>query len=100
MDIGKSMKLIREERGIRQTDMARKLGMRPQSLWKIETGKGTPKMTTIEKFCKAANVPKMYLMLRSLKWPDDLHLASNREWEDLEDVLTLACRKIERIMSR
>ena len=98
MDIGKTMKRIREERGIRQSDMARRLAMRPQSLWKIETGRGVPKMTTIDKFCEAVNVPRMYVMLRSMKWPEDLPIASNGEWEDLEEILTLACRKMERMM--
>ena len=98
MDIGKAMKIIRTERGIRQSDMSRRLGMRPQSLWKIETCKGVPKMATIDKFCEVLDIPKLYLMLRSMQYPEDLPIASNGEWEDLEEILTLACRKMERMM--
>ena len=71
MDIGKAMKDYRDRMGVRQVDMARKLGMRQQSLWKIETGRAIPKPATIEKFCEVAGIYRSELYLRSIG-PEDL----------------------------
>lgn len=70
MDIGKAMLEIREAVGISRKDMAEKLGIRPQSVWKIEKNKSVPKLSTIEKFCHVTNIPLAYLLLRSITRED------------------------------
>ena len=71
MDIGKTMRTYRDKLCIKQVDMARKLGMRQQSLWKIETGRAIPKPATIEKFCEAVGIYRAELYLKSMG-PEDL----------------------------
>jgi len=66
MDIGKTMRAYRDKLGIKQVDMARKLGMRQQSLWKIETGRAIPKPATIEKFCEVAGIYRSELYIQSI----------------------------------
>jgi len=66
MDIGKTMRAYRDRMGIKQVDMARKLGMRQQSLWKIETGRAIPKPATVEKFCEVAGIYRSELYLQSI----------------------------------
>ena len=66
MDIGKTMRTYRDRLGIRQVDMARKLGLRQQSLWKIETGRAIPKPATIEKFCEAVGIYRSEFYLSAI----------------------------------
>ena len=57
MRIGKAFKNIREESGIKQREMAARLGMTPTALWKIENGRVYPKKSTIDAFCFATKTP-------------------------------------------
>ena len=70
MNIGKTIKKIRTERGIGQRELATLLGLRPASLWKIENGKCYPKPSTIDEFCKKMGVPIARLYIESLE-PSD-----------------------------
>lgn len=40
--------------------MAKKLGLTPAALWKIEAGRNVPKESTIVKLCQAAFIPIAY----------------------------------------
>ena len=87
MDIGKAMMEIREEAGISRKEMATKLKIRPQSLWKIEKGMTYPKPKTIAQFCVAAKVPMACLYMRAMekedyRWPDDPARAGVRQDND------------------
>lgn len=70
MDIGKAMMEIREEVGISRREMATKLSIRPQSLWKIERGMVWPKQETIAKFCCSAKIPVAYLYAKAMTKED------------------------------
>ena len=64
------MKEMREERKLTQKQMADILGIKPSSLWKIETGKVNPKPTTIERFCQRMLIPRAYFYHRSMTIED------------------------------
>lgn len=57
MNIGKAMRMIREENGFSRPEMAEKLGMTPGALWKIENKKTKPKPSTIDYFCFVTRTP-------------------------------------------
>lgn len=38
MDLGERIRATREARGLKQADVARAIGIQPQSLWRIEAG--------------------------------------------------------------
>lgn len=75
MDIGKAMRELREQAGISRAEMAKKLNILPQSVWKIEKNKSFPKPKTIEAFCEATGIPLAYFYARAMTiedytWPD------------------------------
>jgi len=60
MDYGKVFKTQREQLKLSQREMAKKLGLTPAALWKIEAGRNVPKESTIVKLCKVAFIPMAY----------------------------------------
>ena len=70
MDIGSAMKDFREKYGFSRAQMAKLLGIKPQSVWKIETGHSIPKPTTVDKFCQVVCIPLAYLISKSLTVED------------------------------
>ena len=57
MNTRKAIKTIREENGLSRTDLAKRVGITPASIWKIEAGKTQAKNETIESICFALRVP-------------------------------------------
>lgn len=70
MKIGKAFKDIREESGIKQREMAARLGMTPTALWKIENGKTFPKWKTMHKFMAEMHVPVAYFFSKAMDLED------------------------------
>ncbi|MDD3052216.1 MAG: helix-turn-helix transcriptional regulator [Candidatus Cloacimonetes bacterium] len=56
MEIGQRIATIRKEKGIKQVDLAKSIGLSKNGLQKIEYGDVTPKATTIHKIAKALGV--------------------------------------------
>ena len=76
MDYGKVFKKQREKMGISQREMAKKLGLTPSALWKIEAGRNTPKQKTIDELCRVAKIPIAYFYqqattIKDYYWPAD-----------------------------
>jgi len=44
-----NIKRLREERGMSQTDLAERLGIKPPSVWKLERGLANPAYPTLDK---------------------------------------------------
>jgi transcriptional regulator with XRE-family HTH domain len=57
MNTGKAIKTIREENGLSRPDLAKRVGITPASIWKIEAGKTQAKTETIERVCSSLKVP-------------------------------------------
>ena len=70
MDIGNAMMEIREQAGISRPEMAAKLGITRQAMWKIETGRCWPKQKVIEKFCEISRTPLGYLYVKAITIED------------------------------
>lgn len=88
------MRRLRLEAGIQQKEMARQMGISQNALGSIEKESWTPKMGTMEKFCEATRIPVGQLLLESMA-PEDFNLYE-REYEDVQDIISVAVRKIRR----
>jgi DNA-binding XRE family transcriptional regulator len=53
---------LRSERGLRQADVARSIGIKPQSLCGIEKNKHNPSAITLVKICSFFNVKPQYFV--------------------------------------
>ena len=56
MDIGRRIRELREERGLSQDELARRLGVHPQSLWRYEHGERNLSASKIKEVATALNV--------------------------------------------
>lgn len=98
MNIGQAMKNIRDEHSLSQREMAAMLGITPAALCKIETGKRTPRMSTVDKFCEVAEVPRAYVFLLAMR-DEDMPAAEN-DRDDCQDIINLATLRIWRTLNR
>lgn len=98
MNIGQAMKTIRDEHSLSQREMAAMLGITPAALCKIETGKRTPRMSTVDKFCTVTRTPKAYVFLLAMGAGDMPPTESDRE--DCQDIINLATLRIRRTLNR
>lgn len=98
MDIGKAMKTIRDEHCLSQREMAARLGITPAALCKIETGKRTPRMSTVDKFCTVTRTPRAYVFLLAMGAGDMPPTESDRE--DCLDIVSLAIQRTRRALNR
>lgn len=94
MEIGKTMRDIRIESGLSQSELRKQIGVAQPSLSRIENGKTTPKWQTIEKFCEVTHISLAELILRSLRDSDLPPLEDDRA--DVMDIVNLALRRILR----
>lgn len=62
MTVGERIKKIREQKGIKQKDLAEKLGISYVMLSQYERGVRTPKYKTVDKIALALDVTPFYLM--------------------------------------
>lgn len=101
MNIGLTMKRIRENHAMSQRMMAHMLGITATALWKIENGKSNPKMSTVEKFCKKLEIPLALIMVESIE-PSDFPFEweSTHDIEDVMDILSFASQRIKKAIDR
>ena len=70
MNIGKTMKELREERGLSRKEVAAELGITVTALWKIENGRVRPKQETLFAYCRAMGFPLAYFYNKSFTISD------------------------------
>lgn len=51
--IGRNLRGMREEAGLSQSEVARRAKMRPESICRLEQGKGNPTVATVQRIVKA-----------------------------------------------
>lgn len=79
MNIGKAMRMIREENGLSRPEMAKKLTITAGALWKIENNKTKPKPATINYFCFVTRTPLARLYLLAFEARDFAPYASVKD---------------------
>ena len=62
MDLAQKIKKIRKERKVSQHDLAEKVGINPNHLSRLETGKYNPSVSVLKKIAESLEVPVEYLM--------------------------------------
>lgn len=62
MNIGKAIKLCRNQKGFTKAKLAEISGLSISHLTLLEQGKRDPKLSTIEKICNALNIPLIVLI--------------------------------------
>lgn len=60
--LGNNIRKIREEKGLMQIDLCKKLEVDRAYMSNIENGKKNPTLLTVEKIAKALNVPASELL--------------------------------------
>ena len=58
---GLNLKYLRRERGLTQEQISEKIGIDIRQYSRIETGKGFPSLSTLEKLCEVLEVEPAYL---------------------------------------
>lgn len=78
--IGQRLKLLREERGLKQIDIANMLGVSRTTYTQYETGKSEPDLATVAKLADYFNVTIDYLLGKTdIRNPYDEFLAQAKE---------------------
>jgi transcriptional regulator with XRE-family HTH domain len=76
---GERLKNAREASGMSQETMANRLGVKPSTLEKWESGKLHPRANRLQMVASLLNVPLMWLLAGSQNVPNPMAGASNRE---------------------
>jgi transcriptional regulator with XRE-family HTH domain len=66
MKIGKTLKLIRIIRGLKQKELAKRLGISPNYLSSVENAKREPSLSFIKLVSKELDVPVSFLFLDNI----------------------------------
>lgn len=80
MNIARSIKRIRIERGISQQDLARRLKITAPYLSAIEHGRKDPSIKLMKAICKELKVSPSLLIWESVDIPDTLSSEDRRIW--------------------
>ncbi|HRN41462.1 MAG TPA: helix-turn-helix transcriptional regulator [Vicingus sp.] len=70
MNIGNSIKRLRKQKGMNQSEFGNKCGLSQTALSQIETGFARPNKKTLEKICNILEVPEVLLYLLSMDEED------------------------------
>ncbi len=62
-DLGTGIRQVREQAGLSLRDLAELTGMAHSTIMRIEQGEVSPRTDSLERICKALNVPTAYLWL-------------------------------------
>jgi len=77
MSIGSTLKLLRVASDLRQSSLAKDLGVTANYLSLVESGKKEPSLTFLKKFAQTLNVPLGYFLwiaLEDINLPEELAL--------------------------
>lgn len=67
MDTGMAIRLLRKKQGMTQRQLAAKCFMSANAICAMETGKSYPPTGTVERLCKAFNVPIAYFQMATIE---------------------------------
>lgn len=70
MNTGDAIKNLRKKKGISQKELAQKCGLSANTLCSIENSESFPSRESIDKICKALDIPVSYLMFFSVTEED------------------------------
>ena len=87
---------LRKRAGLRQNELARRMGVSSNALCAAEKQKSHPTEETISKFCECLEIPVARLVLEALSVKDFAYMEP-RDSVDIMDIVELAKLKMDRI---
>lgn len=82
MDIGKTIKKIRQSQSYNQSELAELAGITQTSLSQIESGKKRPNKSTLDKICEVLKINEPALFILSMS-KDDIPLENRENYEKI-----------------
>lgn len=70
MNIGPTIRRLRKQKGLSQTEFGNLTGITQTTLSQIENGQTTPHKATLSKICEVLNVPEQLLVVLSIEEED------------------------------
>jgi transcriptional regulator with XRE-family HTH domain len=71
---GEVLRMVREERGLTWDEFMPVAGIKKNGLWKIESGRSGPKLTTLYKLARALEIaPEELIRRTSILYRDNRH---------------------------
>lgn len=70
MNIGQAIKILRHKNGMTQPQLAVKCGISTNALLALEKGRAYPAKATVDKLCKAFDIPQSYMLMASIEEKD------------------------------
>ena len=92
MEIGNTIRSIREELGYSRKALAEQIGITQGALWKVEFGKTNAKPQTIDRFLQVSGVSRAEFYIRALGYGD----IPVEIYQDMQDIKALAVNKLYR----
>lgn len=86
MRYGKAIRICRAAKGLSQKELASRAGIGSSHISLIEAGKRSPSLATVEKICKALNVPTHLVMLLAAD-PRDIQAEHMENLKDLSGMI-------------
>jgi transcriptional regulator with XRE-family HTH domain len=88
MQLGKTIKLLRTNVGIKQKDLAKKLLISSNYLSLVENGKREPSISLIERMAKELDVPISYIFWHAYEKPKNLPKDQERFLDLMKELLS------------
>lgn len=85
--IGHVVKILRTASGLRQKDLAERVGIKPHYLSLVESGKREPSLNVVRLIAKALNVPVSYLFWELDDTPKEFEGKERNLWNELKTLL-------------
>jgi transcriptional regulator with XRE-family HTH domain len=90
MKLGEAIKELRKAKGLKQKDLAFKIGVSANAICKIEKGEAMPQKETLNKIVTALEIPESYLLffaLESTDIPQEKRVVFDQLHETLKAIL-------------
>ena len=85
--LGHVVKILRTASGLRQKDLAERVGVKPHYLSLVESGKREPSLNVVRLLAKALNVPVSYLFWELDDTPKEFEGKERNLWNELKTLL-------------
>jgi transcriptional regulator with XRE-family HTH domain len=85
--IGQIIKILRAAMGLRQKDLAERVGIQPHYLSLVEAGKREPSLAVLRKIASELDVPVSLLFWEAEQRPESIASEHQEHWKSLRSLL-------------
>ena len=87
LGIGQIIKILRAAIGLKQKDLADKVGIQPHYLSLVEAGKREPSLAVLRKIANELDVPVSLLFWETEQHPEGISSENEGRWKNLRSLL-------------